>query len=86
VMTLAIVGLLTWKTLQLRISPATTGLEGMVGQVGRVVGGFGESPGLGKVVVHGEYWDADGPPGLSSGEQVKVVAVDGLRLRVERRS
>jgi membrane-bound serine protease (ClpP class) len=85
VMTLAIVGLLTWKTLQLRMSPATTGLEGMVGQVGRVVGGFGETPGLGKVVVHGEYWDADGPPGLSTGEQVKVVAVDGLRLRVERR-
>lgn len=85
VLTLAIVGLLTWKTLQLRMSRATTGLDAMIGETARVVGGFAET-GFGKVMVHGEYWDADGPPGLSPEEPVRVVGVDGLRLRVERRS
>ncbi|MFN2387757.1 MAG: nodulation protein NfeD [Thermoanaerobaculia bacterium] len=86
VLTLGIVGLLTWKTLQLRMLPATTGLEGMVGEVARVVGGFGDVPGRGKIVVHGEYWDSEGPPDLSPGEQVRVVGVEGLRLQVERRN
>lgn len=85
-LTLLVVGLLTFKTLQLRMAPATTGLEGMVGETARVVSGFSGSPGAGKVLVHGEYWEADGPAGLASGELVRVVGVDGLRLRVERRN
>jgi membrane-bound serine protease (ClpP class) len=83
VLTLAIVGFLTWKTLEIRMRPARTGGEGMVGQTARVVETF--SPGAGKVFLHGEYWDADGPAGLAPGEKVRVAGVDGLRLRVERR-
>ena len=64
--------------------PARTGLEGMVGESARVVEGFAE-PGQGKVLVHGEYWDAEGPPGLAAGETVRVARVDGTRVRVERR-
>lgn len=85
-LTLLVVGLLTWKTLQLRLSRTSTGLDGMVGEVARVVGGFADPPGAGKVLVHGEYWDAEGPTGLSAGERVEVVGADGLRLRVERRT
>jgi membrane-bound serine protease (ClpP class) len=84
ILTLAIVGLLTWKTLELRMRPASTGLEGMVGESARVVESFSQ-PGRGKVLVHGEYWDADGPPGLSAGDTVRVAGVEGTRLRVERR-
>lgn len=84
-LTLAIVTFLTWNTLRLRMAPATTGLEGMVGETARVVNGFDAPPGIGKVLAHGEYWDAQGPPGLSPGETVRVVEVSGTRLRVERR-
>ena len=40
----------------------------------------------GTVLVHGEYWDASGPADASPGETVRVVGVEGFRLRVERRS
>jgi membrane protein implicated in regulation of membrane protease activity len=43
------------------------------------------SPGRGRVRVYGEYWDADGPPGLAAGEKVRVAGVKEMRLRVERR-
>ena len=85
ILTLGIVGLLTWKTLELRRRPARTGLEGMVGEEARVVEDFG-GPGRGKVLVHGEYWDAEGPSGLAAGETVRVAQVDGVRVRVERRN
>ena len=83
-LTLAVVGILTWKTLEIRMRPARTGQEGMVGQMARVVEVL--SPGTGKVFLHGEYWDADGPPGLAPGEEVRIAGVNGLRLRVERRN
>ncbi|HEY3173237.1 MAG TPA: nodulation protein NfeD [Thermoanaerobaculia bacterium] len=83
-LTLLIVGFLTWRTLELRMRPARTGLEGMVGETARVVEEFAE-PGRGKVLVHGEYWDAEGPAGLAAGETVRVARVDGTRVRVERR-
>ncbi|HEY6066373.1 MAG TPA: NfeD family protein, partial [Thermoanaerobaculia bacterium] len=85
VLTLAIVGFLTWKTLEIRMRPARTGPEGMVGEAARVVENFAP-PGTGRVLVHGEYWDAEGPPGLAPGEVVRIAGVDGLRLRVERRN
>jgi membrane-bound serine protease (ClpP class) len=84
VLTLGIVALLTWKTVELRMRPARTGLDGMVGEYARVVEDFG-GPGRGKILVHGEYWDADGPSGLAAGETVRVARVEGLRIRVERR-
>jgi membrane-bound serine protease (ClpP class) len=84
VLTLAIIGLLTWKTLELRMRPSRTGLEGMVGEEARVVEDFA-GPGRGKILVHGEYWDAEGPSGLAAGETVRVARVEGMRLRVERR-
>ncbi|HEX9690111.1 MAG TPA: nodulation protein NfeD [Thermoanaerobaculia bacterium] len=83
-LSLAIVGMLTWKTFELRMRPARTGLEGMIGESAQVVEDF-SSPGRGRVRVYGEYWDADGPPGLAAGEKVRVAGVKEMRLRVERR-
>ncbi len=83
---LGIVGLLTWKTLQLRMTPPRTGLEAMVGEAGRVVDGFGPDGTSGRVHVGGEYWDAAGPQGLSPGESVRVARIEGSRLFVERRN
>lgn len=37
----------------------------------------------GKVFVHGEYWDAVSNSPVDAGGEVRVVAVDGMKLRVE---
>jgi len=37
----------------------------------------------GTVFVHGEYWDAVSSSPVESGAEVRVVAIDGLKLRVE---
>lgn len=83
-LTLAVVGFLTWKTLELRRSPATTGAASMIGETGRVV--EWPSGGAGKVHLYGEYWDAAGPADLMPGDIVRIVRVEGLKLQVERRT
>jgi len=57
-----------------------TGTEGMIGEVG--VARTGLEP-EGKVFVHGEYWDAESSSPVESGAEVRVVAVEGMKLRVE---
>ncbi len=84
VLTLAIVGLLTARTIALRRLPATTGAAGMVGETARVVEPF--AGGSGRVHLYGEYWDALGPSDLQPGDRVRVVQMEGLTLRVERRT
>jgi membrane-bound serine protease (ClpP class) len=37
----------------------------------------------GKVFVHGEYWDAVSATPVEAGDSVRVVTVDGMKLRVE---
>jgi len=82
--TVAILALLSWKTLQLRRAPARTGISGMVGESARVVEPF--AGGTGRVHFQGEYWEAEGPADLAPGDQVRIVRVDGLKLIVERRT
>jgi membrane-bound serine protease (ClpP class) len=84
-MTLAVVGFLTFKTISLRRAPVRSGSVALVGKNARVVRGLPESEDPGTVLIDGEYWDAYGAPGASPGETVRVVAVEGLKLRVERR-
>ena len=84
VLALSIVGLLTMRTVRLRRQPATTGAAGMIGETARVVEAFAD--GGGRVHVFGEYWDARGPSDLVPGDRVRIVRVEGLTLRVERRS
>ncbi|MCJ7755172.1 MAG: nodulation protein NfeD, partial [Thermoanaerobaculales bacterium] len=57
-----------------------TGKEGLVGEVGRVIGEFAP---VGKVVVHGEYWDARSVGGtVAVGNQVRVLTVYDRSLDV----
>ncbi|HEX5431475.1 MAG TPA: NfeD family protein [Bryobacteraceae bacterium] len=39
----------------------------------------------GKVFIHGEYWDAVSSTPAEPGTEVRVVGIDGMRLRVEPR-
>ncbi len=84
-LTLGVVGLLAWRTLQLRRMPPRTGLDALIGAEARVADGFGAVSARGRVQVVGEYWEAVGPDGLSVGDPVRVVRIDGDTLRVERR-
>jgi membrane-bound serine protease (ClpP class) len=85
VLALATIGLLTWQAVRAQVAPVTTGLEGMVGELGRVADGFGGNR-RGRVMVFGEYWEAEGPADLAVGDSVRVVAADDRQVKVERRS
>jgi membrane-bound serine protease (ClpP class) len=59
----------------------TTGAEGMVGQVGETLTVLNPT---GQVRVHGEIWTAESVTRkIGKGEQVRVVEVKGLTVRVE---
>lgn len=85
-MTLTVVGFLTFKTISLRRAPVRTGSVSLVGKSARVVRTIPESEEPGTVLVDGEYWDAYGAPGAAPGESVRIIGVEGLKLRVERRA
>jgi membrane-bound serine protease (ClpP class) len=62
--------------------PPATGPEAMVGEVGRALTPIGaDNPG--QVSVHGEIWQATSGVTLSTGDRVRVTAVNGLTLIVE---
>lgn len=64
-----------------RIKPAT-GREGLVGETG-MVRSWGDSSG--RVFVQGELWEARSEEAFREGEEVRVVGVEGLRLRVKKK-
>lgn len=61
-----------------------TGAEGMIGEEGEAITNF--KGGRGKVLVHGEIWDAFSEEEIRKGERVEVIDVKGLRLRVRKLS
>jgi membrane-bound serine protease (ClpP class) len=60
---------------------SVTGEEGMLNEVGVALT---DIHGDGKVRVHGEIWQASSETSIPAGEQVRVQAVDGMRVRVCR--
>ena len=62
-------------------TPAVTGREGMVGLTATAHTDIHPS-GAGKVFVHGEFWDATTSGPVARGDRVRVLAVEGLMLRV----
>jgi membrane-bound serine protease (ClpP class) len=58
-----------------------SGQEGLLTETGIALT---DIDGEGKIRVHGEIWQANSETPISAGEQVKVLAVDGMKLRVGR--
>jgi membrane-bound serine protease (ClpP class) len=58
-------------------------MAGLVGEVGEVRSKL--SP-VGKIFVHGEYWNARADGEIDVGEKVKVLGYDGMCLKVSRLS
>lgn len=77
----AIVAVLT-LVVKDRRKRARTGSEGLVGEAGVAVSAVHRD---GRVRVHGELWNARSDAPIASGQTVRVLAVEGLRLRVEAR-
>ncbi len=63
-------------------TPVSTGVEGMVGQIGTVRAAIAPSEN-GKVFVFGELWEAESSTPLDVGTQVRVAEVRGMTLVVE---
>ncbi len=64
-----------------RLSKPTTGMEGLIGEVGVVT--IPLTP-EGKVAIHGEFWNAIADQPIEKGEKVQVVEVTNLILKVKK--
>jgi membrane protein implicated in regulation of membrane protease activity len=64
-----------------RLRKPEAGAEALIGTMARVVEPCRPD---GRVRVRGELWAARCPEGADAGEQVRVLALDGLTLFVER--
>jgi membrane-bound serine protease (ClpP class) len=61
--------------------PVKVGREIMLGKVASALTPVDKNGG--KVFVEGEYWNATSDSRVEEGQDVKILAVDGLTLRVE---
>ncbi len=59
----------------------TTGREGLVGEIGRALTNLEPE---GRVQVHGEIWQARSDTPIEKGDEIKVLAVRGLQIKVEK--
>ena len=76
----ALTGFLLTRVLKAHREPPMTGREGLVGEQGRAINDLAP---IGKVAVHGEYWDARSVGGtVAAGGKVRVVAVHDRDIEV----
>lgn len=72
--------LLVSLVIRARAAKVVTGAPGMIGEIAVALS---ELAPQGKVLVHGEYWDAVSSQPLPAGARVRVVAIDKLLLTVK---
>lgn len=75
-----VVWAVTFIILRDRRRQVRTGVEGMLGERGVVRAAINPR---GKVFLHGEYWNAVADSPVAVGEEIEVVGVDGMTLRVQ---
>ncbi len=76
--------LCVWLVIRGQKRPVVTGKAALVGEHGRVVEAIPGGSKPGKVVFHGEMWDAVAEEAISTADQVEVVTVE-VRLAMVRR-
>lgn len=72
-----------YKVIRAQLRKGLTGQEGIVGEFGVAATDVSDS---GKVRVQGVFWDAIADESIPQGNKIKVVAADGLNLKVEKSS
>jgi membrane-bound serine protease (ClpP class) len=63
------------------IRKPASGSEGMIGLVGVVIDRIAPN---GKVFIHGEYWNAYSEEVIEEGEEVEVIGIKGLKIKVKK--
>ena len=71
------------KAIKARLTKPTTGTEGLVGELGMASTPLSPE---GKVLVHGEFWNAISDEPVEKGDKVQVVGVKDLVLNVKKKS
>jgi membrane-bound serine protease (ClpP class) len=66
--------------LKARANKVVTGEQGMIGEIG--IAQTALSP-AGKVVVHGEIWNAISSAEVAAGQRIVVRKIEGLQLQVD---
>mgnify|MGYP000390950106 CR=1 FL=1 len=74
--------LCVWLVVRGQRRPVSSGPQSLVGEQGRVVEAIGGGEVIGKVVFHGEIWDAVAEVAISVDALVVVTAVKGRLVRV----
>ena len=87
--TMLALGLITGALARLAVraqwTRPVTGVSGMIDQIGQALGPISVG-GAGRVSTHGEIWSATADEAIVEGDDVRVVAVDGMKLTVRRRT
>jgi membrane-bound serine protease (ClpP class) len=78
-----ILGFLSIRAASVRSRPVRTGPEGLIGETGRALSDL-TPEGDGRVLAHGEYWQARSSSPIPAGSPVRIVEKDGFTLVVER--
>lgn len=81
ILTAAFVFFVIGMVFKARERPVVSGKEEMIGALGEAMEAF--TDGEGPVRVHGEVWTASAAGHIDAGQEVRVIAMDGLRLEVE---
>lgn len=74
-----------YYALRLHKRRPVSGAEGLVGEAGRAAGDITRGR-EGKVFVDGEYWNAVSDEEIKDGDEVRVVSVDGLHVKVSKKA
>ena len=69
------------KAVKARLTKPTTGMEGLVGEIG--IASTTIAP-EGKISIHGEFWNAVSDQNIERGEKVQVIGVTNLKLKVKK--
>ncbi len=59
------------------------GKEALIGEMGEVIESIPEG-GMGKIFIHGEYWNAESDEFIPKGEKVTVIEMKRLKLKVKK--
>ena len=81
VVLLAFIFIVVRAVLNVHKKRVTTGIEGLVGEVGLVIRDF---TGKGKIKIHGEIWNAISEESISSDDEVVVTGVKRMNLIVKK--
>ncbi|ACN98298.1 nodulation competitiveness protein NfeD [Sulfurihydrogenibium azorense Az-Fu1] len=73
--------IVSYLSLKVHKEKPKTGIEAMVGDIAEVVSDIDKKGG--KVMYHGELWNAYSDKFIPAGSKVKIVEVNGLKLKVE---